>query len=223
MELNTIYNMDCVEGLREMENKSIDLVLTDPPYGIDLKPQRKTSKFKDEVISNDQNLDWLPNFVDVLKEKVKDDFVGYIFCNWQNYDIFKKEFEKKFIIKNLIVWDKMWFGMGNNWRPNHEFIMVICNKNFKTKSKNNENILRHRRIHPSKLSHSCEKPLSLLEKLINESSEKGDIVFDGFLGSGSTIEACLNTNRNYIGFELDENYYKVSLDRIKKHKEEMEK
>src|SRR5699024_7071999 len=214
MKTNYIKQGDCLELMQELPDESIDLIVTDPPYGIDLNIQRKTSKFKNTTVKNDNTLEWLPNLVNNFKRIMKPNSVIYLFCNWQNYDVFKKEFEKYFELKNLIVWDKQWFGMGYNWRPNHEFIMVLTNGKFKTNSNNNENILRYRRIHPTKMYQSCEKPIALLEKLIEESSNEGDTVLDSFIGSGTTPIAAINTNRKYIGYELDEKYFNIAQQRI---------
>ena len=214
MKTNYIKQGDCLELMQELPDESIDLIVTDPPYGIDLNIQRKTSKFKNTTVKNDNTLEWLPSLVNNFKRIMKPNSVIYLFCNWQNYDVFKKEFEKYFELKNLIVWDKQWFGMGYNWRPNHEFIMVLTNGKFKTNSNNNENILRYRRIHPTKMYHSCEKPIALLEKLIEESSNEGDTVLDSFIGSGTTPIAAINTNRKYIGYELDEKYFNIAQQRI---------
>lgn len=63
--------------------------------------------------------------------------------------------------------------------------------------------------------HSCQKPLDILEKIIKTSSNEGDIVLDCFMGSGSTGEACIKTNRNFIGIEKDEKYFKIAKDRLK--------
>ena len=214
LELNKIYNENCFVGVKEIDDNSIDLLLTDPPYGINLTPQRTNGKFHNEKVINDNTLDWLPQFVEESYRVCKN--TALVFCNWQNYDKFKQEFEKKFVIKNLIVWNKDWFGMGNNFRPNHEFIMLCCKTNVKTKSNNLSNILTYRRLSPQKMLHSCEKPVKLLELLITELTEENETVADMFVGSGSTLEACINTNRNYIGFELDENYYQVANSRIEK-------
>ena len=140
------------------------------------------------------------------------------FCGWQTVDIFKQAFEKKFKIKNILVWNKDWFGMGNNYRPNYELIILICKDNIKTKSKNKSNILTYRRIAPQKLLHSCEKPLPLLKDLLLELTEENDIVLDCFAGSGSTGVACVNTNRRFIGIELDKNYFEIAEKRIKEAK-----
>src|SRR5690606_14435601 len=73
------------------------------------------------------------------------------------------------------------------------------------------------KVDSSKLLHPTEKPIPLLETFILNSSDKGDLVFDGFLGSGTTVIACINTGRNYIGFELDKQHYDIAKNRINKH------
>lgn len=217
MEYDYIECGDCLELMKQIPDGSIDLVLTDPPYGIDLTPQRENGKFKNTKVINDNTLEWLPNLVNEMYRVSKNAVL--IFCGWQNVDKFKIEFEKRFTVKNILVWDKDWFGMGNNYRPNYELCLLCCKTNVTTKSNNKSNILKYRRIAPQKLLHSCEKPIALLEDLITELSNEGDIVLDPFLGSGSTCVACVNTNRHYIGFELDPQYYDIACKRL----EEVEK
>ena len=69
-----------------------------------------------------------------------------------------------------------------------------------------------------KLVYIPQKPVALLEYLIKTYTNEGDIVLDNCMGSGTTAIACMNTNRNYIGFELDKGYYDIILERIKNHK-----
>lgn len=207
-----LINGDCFEFLKLIEDNSIDLTITDPPYGIDLTPQRERGKFKDTKVINDDNLDWLPKLVDEIYRVSKNTVC--VFCGWQTVDKFKREFEKKFIVKNMLVWNKDWFGMGNNYRPNYELILLLCKSNVKTKSKNKSNILTYRRMAPQKMKHSCEKPVALLEDLILELSEENDVVMDCFMGSGSTGEASVKNNRKFIGMELDSSYYDIAYNRI---------
>ena len=211
---------DCFEIMENMINKNIkvDMILTDPPYGIDLTPQRTTSKFKNTKVKNDDSLEWLPKFVDYTYELTKN--IAVVFCGWQNVDKFKMAFEKKFVIKNILVWNKDWFGMGNNYRPNYELILLMCKTNLKTKSKNKSNILTYRRLSPQKLTHSCEKPVPLLEDLIFELTDEGNVILDCFMGTGSTGVACMNTNRHFIGIELDENYFNIAKERLEKFQTE---
>lgn len=214
IKVNSIYNADCIDVLKKIDNTSIDLIVTDPPYGIDLTPQRNSGKFNNTKVINDNNLDWLPSVVLEYSRILKPNCAGYIFCNWQNYDVFKQEFQKEFTIKNCIVWDKDWLGIGNNWRPNHEFIMLITNGKFQTKSNNKTNIIKQRRLSSQKMTHSCEKPVALLENLIIESSNENDLVLDTFCGTGSTLIACKNTNRKYIGVELDTSYFEIAKSKL---------
>ena len=205
---------DCLELMKNIEDGSIDLVITDPPYGINLTPQRENGKFKNTKVINDDNLNWLSTLVDELYRVSKNTVC--IFCGWQTIDKFKLAFESKFIVKNILVWNKDWFGMGNNYRPNYELILLLCKTNVKTKSKNKSNILTYRRLSPQKMKHSCEKPIPLLEDLILELSDENNIILDCFMGSGSTGEACLCNNRKFIGVEIDEKYFNIAKDRIEK-------
>ena len=207
-----LYKGDCLEVMKDIPDKSIDMILTDPPYAINLTPQRDTSKFKNTKVLNDNTLDWLPKMVEECYRISKN--VVLVFCGWQNIDKFKIELEKKFAIKNILVWDKDWFGMGNNYRPNYELCLLCCKTNITTKSDNKSNILKYRRISPQKLLHSCEKPIPLLEDLITELSNPQDTILDCFMGSGSTGVACKHTNRNFIGIELDDNYFEIAKKRI---------
>ena len=209
-----LYKGDCLEVMDKLikEGIKVDMVLTDPPYGINLTPQRVSGKFKGTKVINDDTLEWLPKAVDKIYELTKN--VVVVFCSWQFIDVFKIAFEKKFIVKNILVWNKDWFGMGNNYRPNYELILLLCKTNVKTKSKNKSNILTYRRISPQKMLHSCEKPVPLLTDLILELTDENNIILDCFMGSGSTGVACLNTNRKFIGIELDEKYFNIAKDRL---------
>lgn len=205
---------DCLEVMSEIATGGVDLVVTDPPYGISLTPQRENGKFKNTKVLNDDNLDWLDEWVNEIYRVSKN--IVCIFCGWQKVDVFKQALEKKFICKNILVWNKDWFGMGNNYRPNYELCILCCKTNLKTKSNNKSNILTYRRLSPTKMLHSCEKPVALLEDLIYELSNEGDVVLDCFMGSGSTGEAAKNLNRNFIGIELDEKYFNIAKERLKK-------
>ena len=212
--MNKIILGDCLEEMKDIEDISIDLVVTDPPYGINLKPQRVEAKFHKKFIEGDDNLEWVDTFSNELFRISKN--AVYVFCSYQKYDVFKQSLESAgFTIKNCIVWDKMWFGMGNNYRPNHEFIILAVKTKFKTKSNNLENILRFRRLSGQKMVHPTEKPVPLLEVLIRESSEEQDLVLDPFAGSGTTGVACKNLNRKYILIEKEKEYNDIIKERLK--------
>ena len=124
----------------------------------------------------------------------------------------KSSFEKYFDFKNCIVWDKMWFGMGNNWRYNFELIMYgVKGWNGKIPSNNKSNVLRHRRISAQKLRHIAEKPIPLLEEIMEEHE---GIVLDPFMGSGAVAEAAEKKHRKWVGIEIEEQYCKDIVERL---------
>ena len=139
----------------------------------------------------------------------------YSFCSWHNIDFFKREFEKYFKLKNIIVWNKNNTSMGDlkgSYAPKHEFIL------FGHKGRKLINGFRYPDVLEAKRTgnklHPTQKPIDLLEIFIKTSSNEGDTVFDGFMGSNSTGIASIKNNRRFIGIELDIDYYNTAKQRI---------
>ena len=214
--VSKLWQGDCLELMKNIPDGSVDMILTDPPYGMNLTPQRKTSKFNGAKIENDDNLEWTDDFFNscfrVLPQK---DCCAFFFCSHHSVGAFIKSGKKAgFDVKNLLVWNKDWFGIGNNWRPNYELILLLTKGKFKTKSNNKSNILTYRRLAGTKMVHPTEKVVSLLEELIVEPDYYNHVILDPFMGSGTTGVACANTNRNFIGIEMDETYFNIAKQRI---------
>ena len=213
-----LLNGDCLELMKELPSGSVDLVLTDPPYGMDFQ-----SHFRKEMyskIGNDKVLDWLEKYVDECFRILKDNTAVYFFCSWHNVDIFKQAIEKKFKIKNILIWEKNNTSMGDlkgSYAPKYEMII------FAHKGRKLLNGFRYADVIKANRTgnkvHPTEKPVDLLELFIKNSSDENSVVFDGFMGSGSTGVACINTNRDFIGIELDKNYFNIAKKRIEEAKE----
>jgi len=102
---NKVIQGDCLEIMNGIPDKSIDMILTDPPYGMDFQ-----SNYRKELhnkIIGDSNLDWIGEFVEQSYRVSKDNTAHYIFCSFHNIDIFKQAFQKRFKIKNILVWKKI--------------------------------------------------------------------------------------------------------------------
>ena len=213
MELNVIHNIDCLEFMKGMENDSVDLILTDPPYGMSF--QSNYRKVKHEKIVNDTNLDWLPEFIESSYRILKDDRHAYFFCSFHNVDIFKQAIEKHFEVKNILVWAKNNTGMGDlegDYAPQYEFCIYARKGNRKLNDGRASNILQFNRT--GNVNHPTEKPLDLFSFLIKKSTQENEIVFDGFIGGGTTALACKLLKRNYIGCEISPEYCKIAEERI---------
>lgn len=206
---------DCLIEMRNIPDCSIDMILTDPPYWMDLTPQRINWKFHWVKIENDNNLSWSNEFFSQSFRVLKKNTVMYCFCSHHSIWTFISSAKISwFIVKNLLIWDKDWFGMWNNWRPNFEMILVLWNWRFVTKSKNKSNLLKYRRISPQKSLHPTEKVIPLLEELITEPDYNPKIILDPFAWSFTTAVAAENTNRKWICIEKDEWYYNIGINRL---------
>lgn len=218
--------MDCLEGMKLLDDKSVDLIVTDPPYGINYQSNRRNQKFN--KIKMDDSLDWIEDFIFESYRVLKSNSAFYCFTRWDVYPTWKSTIENlEFKIKNCLVWHKLESlgGMGDlegSYISNYEFI-IFATKGRKILWKNGKKrkygIFRNTEINsPSKLIHPNQKPVSLIIEFINDATNKGDIVLDPFMGSGTTALACIETNRNFIGFEIEKEYYEMANKRIKKVK-----
>lgn len=211
---------DCLELMKDIPDKSIDLIVTDPPYLIKYKTNYRKDKNHDfcSEILNDDNYDCVSNYIKECYRILKNDTAMYMFCNCDRVDFFKQQLEEAgFTIKNMIIWVK------NNWTAGDlkaQFgkqyeIMFLVNKGRKCfNGKRLTDVWNFDRVAGKSQLHQNQKPVDLLEQCILKHSDENDIVFDGFMGSGSTGVACLNTNRSFIGIELNENYFNIAKERI---------
>ena len=207
--LNEIVNMDWKEAIKQVSDKSIDLVVTDPPYG--MKFQSNYRKVQHKSIQNDDNLDWLESWVIELKRVCKDEAHLYIFCSWHNIDLFKQIVGAYFNVKNILIWEKNNTGMGDlegDYAPKYEMILFCSNGSKKLNGGRDANILKAKRT--GNENHPTEKPVNLISYLIEKSSNENDIVLDTFAGSFSTAQACKQNKRNFICFEIEEEYCRTA-------------
>ena len=241
MELNKIYNEDCLVGMKKIPDKSVDMILCDLPYG--------TTRNKwDTIIPLDEL--W-KQYERVIKDN------GAIVLNAQT------PFDKVLGVSNLKmlkyewIWDKVLPTGHLNAKkmpmkktenilvfykklPTYNAQGLIYNPRMKkrsSKSVGSSNYGKHSDSNFSEYSgyptnllkfkresglHPTQKPVALFEYLIKTYTNEGETVLDNCMGSGTTAIAAINTNRNYIGFELDEEYCELSNNRIKEFISEKE-
>lgn len=217
MEKDTIYNGDCIEGMSKIGDESIDLIVTDPPYLIGYSRHDKNSRFS-KPIKNDDNPDLIERYINECYRIMKNNTACYMFTNYKTVDWFKVKLEKAgFTVKNIIIWDKERNGMGDlstTYGYSYEIIFFVTKGQPKIRGKRIPDVWRFPRVSSKKQVHQNQKPVELIKQCIEKSSDPGAVVFDGFMGSGTTAIACLETGRHYIGYELDPEYYKIAQNRI---------
>lgn len=242
---NKIYCMDCIEGLRKIQDNSIDCLITDPPFNIseegkDISRKSLSSKFhkRNSNIKKDFG-DWdrLPereykNFIELWFNEVnrvlKEGAWVFIFFSKERIGYFTDPLDGIFQLhgyktRTVISWHKT-NPVPSFRKMNFLSSCEFCVVGSKGKSRI-PNFLMQREMHNffetangssyKKTKHPTEKPLNLIEWLVKIGSKEGDIVLDCFVGSGTTPLACLNLNRKFIGFELNPEYIKIAKERLK--------
>lgn len=234
-----IYFRDCVGGMREeLGGDSVDLILTDPPYGIDLDLESTMgSTGVDHIgdLANDELDDALAVFANAaveMRRVLKPDGHCYVFSSWKTYDKFRDILEETgFDVKNCLVWCKSTpnnqpsFGTGGvNYGLQHEFILYATLEDGDPRPL--DRVMSDLILHKHNTidnEHPTEKPVGLLDIFVDQSTDKGDVVLDPFIGSGSTAVAAVQNERDAIGFEIDESTYRPIIERrIDEAKRELE-
>lgn len=229
MRLNYIDNIECLEGLKEIPDNSVDLIVTDPPYFVNMghagsKTNVVKSKNSAQLNSNRTFNDLAictPFYKQLFAEYarvLKEDGSFYFFTDFKGYAYYFPLLNAALPVRNLIVWDKK-SGPGSFYAFAHEFIVFGTYKS-KTKNGVGTNVWRMAGFNSGAKStngekqHVTQKPWELIARAIEDSTEPGDVVLDTFMGSGTTAVACIKTGRSYIGFELDEQYHAIAQQRI---------
>lgn len=218
---DNIKNGDSLEILEKLEDKSIDIVLTDPPYGISYVSNRSmfdNAVTKRGLLNDEKNkaLDLLDKTCQILQRKTAENSHIYFFCSWNVFSSFESIINKYFTIKTPIIWDKGNKGAGdleNDW-GNQTEIIIYCSKGKKIINKRRGNILTVSRLHSSKMVHPTQKPIELIKEILKVSMTEGDFIVDPFMGSGSTIKAANELGLKSLGIELDKEMFYIANDFI---------
>ena len=238
MELNKIYNEDCLEGMKRIPDKSVDMILCDLPYGTTackwdtIIPFDPLWKHYERIIKDNGAIVLTASqpFTSALVMSKPELFKHeWIWNKRMGSNFFNAKKQPLKIHESVLV-----FGKGNKYYP----IMTkgkmrwkgseksyndggVLGSYKKTKTKNDlyypKSIIEISNANRKNKFHPTQKPVELFEYLIKTYTNEGETVLDNCMGSGTTAIACMNTDRNFIGFELDKTYYEKSIERIKEH------
>lgn len=216
------------QNTREKLPENFDMGFADPPYNI----TGSSTGVKGDVTDTSIIEPFFSKTANLLQCKVKRMKHIYICCDWRTYPLIYKTQTKNLTIKNVIVWDKQNGGSGNQYMNQYELIAYFNNyqeksDSLKTRKQKGEdpiqtvtsdtnvwNIARNTAdFSGNEREHFAQKPVKLITRAIKNSTEKNDTVLDPFLGSGSTLLACEQTNRVCHGIELDPHYCQVTINR----------
>lgn len=245
LQIDHIYLMDCREGMKLLPGGSVDLIVTDPPFGISFRARRINYNRSQERVLRGYNeipkeqyyeftLCWMKEACRVLKESGS----MYVFSGWNNLrDILNALHEVKLETVNHIIW-KYQFGVYTKRRfvTSHYHCLYVCKNDklrrffLESRFRNDErtsegNKARYqdmedvwvipREYWNGDIKTPTKLPYALLEKILQYSSQPGDVVLDPFLGSGQVAVVAKQLKRRYIGFEIEPEIYHFALRRLR--------
>ena len=198
-----------------MPDESISLIVTDPPYGV----RYHSNYYKDgnpfDTVSGDDRQS-VPRVLREFSRILKPGGAAYVFTRWDVYPDWIPHFVGM-KIKNILVWVKNNHSAGDlkgDYGRKYELILYVVKGRHMLRGKRLTNILEFPRISHTKMFHPVQKPTALVETLIEKSSDEGDIIFDPFVGTGTTIEAAINQRRRYIACDVDPAMCATARDRL---------
>lgn len=220
--MNKIYNMDCLEFMKQVPDKYFDLVLTDPPYEISKSDPGNTSimslgKFssvgKLADISDGFNVDLVLNECLRISKKCN----MFVFCSNKQVSKIMKWGEDKGFYTTCLVWHKNNSAPFANgvWRGDIEFCIHIREKGaYFEGGANEKQKVTTLPANPSEFGHPTEKPIRLVDKYLRIGATQGHKVFDPFMGSGTTAVACKSLGIDFVGCELEPDYVAIANKRL---------
>ena len=212
--------MDCMEGIKLLEDNSIDLVVIDPPYKLDLNKVKNTksyTNYANELLGLKDGFDL--KVLDLLIQKMKKINI-YIYCSKRQIQELLEYFSNKNCTYEVLTWHKQNPSplTNNIYLPDTEYIIFARERgvrlygNYHTKHKYYISGVNQK--DKKKYKHPTIKPLPFIENHIENSSRPSEVVLDCFAGSGTTLVAAINKGRKFIGFEINKDYYKIAEQRI---------
>ena len=207
LPINQIIEGDSLEILKKFPDESIDLVLTDPPYGT--KTNQRGDSF---MIGEFSNI--LPLVLPEIYRVLKPNGAFYCFTSWTQMSEWLLRFQQYFKLQNLLIWDKKRHSgcySPSSWQFTWEGIFFGIKGKRKIRKYQKDVLIseeKGKRI-------AMQKPVDIVEKLIEASSDEGMVILDPFIGSGTTAVACKQLKRNFIGIEISPEYCKIANERLR--------
>lgn len=211
-KLGIFYHADAIHVLKILKQKP-KLIVTDPPYLINYSQWEKN--YRAVTGDNPKN----KKIVDILlsyAEKLREDGALYCFCSWKTIDIWKPEIDSVIPVKNVIIWSKNNWTMGDlggQYAQKYEMIIYAPKPKHKLYGKRETDIWEFKRVSPPRL-HPAQKPEEIIEMILLKSTKKGDLVVDPFAGSGTVAVVAERMGRRWFCVDIDEKACNIAKTRL---------
>jgi len=209
-----LINGDCLEVMKDLSDNSVDIVYTDPPY-IPPEHSKTLTKYKKTLSEMGILENFYKTYLKEIDRVLKDDGLLIIYCNCDSYAMFYIHLYPYVKKMRCFIWDKINCSLGYTFRHQHEMLLYGERPNMKCIKCGTGDIFKYKVVKAKEKDHPAQKPVDLhkhiLQNIINENS----VVLDTFMGTGSIGVACKELGSDYIGIEIEPEYYEIAISKIK--------
>lgn len=201
---------------RSLSDGVAQVIVTDPPYGIAYHSNHYKDKNPHDPVANDWNFQIGPFFHDAAR-LLRDGGALYLFTRWDVYPLWLKSLPPALALSNCIVWKKDNWSAGDlhgNYGNQYETLLFITKGRHKRRGYRYSNVWEFARIPSKQLRCAAEKPVGLMRRAIEASSDPGDLVLDPFVGSGTTADAAVQCGRRAIVCDIDPKMVRITIERL---------
>lgn len=209
----TIYHGDCLEVAADLPQS--DLLVADPPFFMPAQHYAARSEWARAWGDTAILARWWGGAMDTLGARLKATGSAFVFCDSESHAVFYPVLYTRFPALSTLIWSKGRIGMGQPWRHSYELILHARRPDSKWCGSGGEtDVLSAAPIPSAQRFHPVDKPEALLRKLLEVTTDPGDLVLDPFLGGGSTLAAAKAAGRRAIGIEIEERYCEIAARRL---------
>ena len=208
-----LLNGDCLDLLDDLEDNSVDILYTDPPY---IPPQHSSTltKYKKSLSEMGILESFYKRFLEKVDRVLKDDGIIIIYCNCDSYPMFYIHLYPYVKKMRCFIWDKISCSLGYTFRHQHE--MIICGErmNMKCIKCGTGDIFKYKVVKANEKDHPAQKPIDIHKHILQNIIGENRVVLDPFMGTGSIGMACKELDCDYIGIELEPEYFKIAENKL---------
>lgn len=208
-----LLNGDCLDLLDDLPENSVDILYTDPPY---IPPQHSSTLTKYKKTLSEMGIleSFYKRFIEKIDRVLKDDGIVIIYCNSDSYPMFYIHLFPYVKKMRCFVWDKISCSLGYTFRHQHEMILCGERMNMKPIKCGTGDIFKYKVVKAKDKDHPAEKPVDLHKHILENIIGENRVVLDPFMGTGSIGIACKELGCDYIGMELEPEYFNKAKSKL---------
>ena len=209
-----LLNGDCLDLMDDLEDNSVDILYTDPPY-IPPEHSKTLTKYKKTLSEMGILEGFYKRFLEKVDRVLKDDGIIIIYCNCDSYPLFYIHLFPYVKKMRCFIWDKISCSLGYTFRHQHEMLLCGERMNMKPIKCGTGEIFKYKVVKANEKDHPAQKPVDIHKHILQNIIGENRVVLDPFMGTGSIGVACKELGCDYIGIELEPEYFKIAENKLK--------